>query len=110
MDFQQFFEIAGMGAMGLVVAILAWTVRETVNLTVAVRQLRDTSEATAVALDRDNRACQMERRENAVAMGEVKTDIALLKQRQEQHGSLLAEIHEHVLAAAPARARRKAAP
>jgi len=112
MDFQQFFTTAGMGAMGLVVAALMWTVREVIRLAAVVSQLM----VAVKALEQDSEDCQAARRAGAEAMSKLETSVALLKQGQDHHGTLLHEIRDRlfhqppVLAAAPARARRKAAP
>ena len=108
MDFAQFFEMAGMGAMAIVIAVVAWTVRECVRLTGVVAQLT----VVVSALERDSAECQADRRNNAAVLGQVQTNIALLQQGQEQHGNLLHEIRDRLFHPQPdppaPRARRKA--
>lgn len=109
MDFAQFFQMAGMGAMSILVAALMWTVREVVRLAGVVLQLA----AEVGALKNDSIECQNDRRNNAALLNQVQTNIALLQQGQEQHGSLLHEIRDRLFHPLPqpvaARPRRKAA-
>jgi uncharacterized alpha-E superfamily protein len=106
MDFQEFFTIVGMGAMAVVVGLLAWSVRMVQSLAVSVSRLaQEISE-----IERDNQECHLDRRATAGVLGEVRTSIALLQQGQTQQGGMLQEIRDHLrsMPPPPARASRKA--
>lgn len=101
MPFDQFFPIVAMGAMTVVAAILAWTVKEVVNLTQQVSNLGLRQDAA----ERENHTCAEDRNSLNGTLTLLQRDIAVITERTFHQTKSIEEIKNAVVKA-PARRSR----
>ena len=102
MDFATFFPIVAMGAMTVVAALLAWTVKQVLALTTDVAALG----VTVAAIKVENAACEADRASTGATLVEVQKATATLTERTYHHTKMLERIEAALPSAASSRSSR----